>query len=152
MSARTNPCAGRKLIRNFRRGKVLALLREAERRGIRVLHGHLDGRNGVYYHELDLIILDYSLSPFEERFTLAHELGHAHFGHRSSEPANEVKADEYAAKLVISHDDYAAAEIICDSPAFIAQELGVSLRAVEAYCRTQARGEGARRVALGNKT
>lgn len=131
---------------------MLALLAEAERRGIRVLHGQLDDRNGVYYYELDMIILNHGLSSFEERFTLAHELGHAYFGHQNSGPANELKADEYAAQLLIRHADYASAEAICDSPKFIAQELGVSLRAVEAYCRARSRRRSISSVALSNKT
>ncbi|NKG22249.1 ImmA/IrrE family metallo-endopeptidase [Paeniglutamicibacter terrestris] len=114
---------------------MLALLELAERRGIRVLYGHLDGRNGVYYHELGMIILDQGLCESTERFTLAHELGHAHYGHLDSSPANEMKADEYAARLLISHERYAQAESLGDSHNFIAQELGLPLRAIEAYCR-----------------
>lgn len=115
---------------------MLALLDHAERRGIRVLYGHLDGRNGVYYHELGMVILDQGLCGSAERFTLAHELGHAHFGHLDSSPANEMKADEYAAHLLIDHEQYAQAESIGDSHSFIAQELGLPLRAIEAYCRS----------------
>lgn len=111
------------------------LLKAAEDAGIRVLYGSLDGRNGVYYDDLGLIILEQSLSPEMERFTLAHELGHAHHGHRESTLANEMKADEFAAKSLVHEGEYQRAESISDNPRFIAQELGLPVRAIEAYWR-----------------
>lgn len=111
------------------------LLNVADSYGVRVLYGGLDGRNGVYYDDLKLVIIEQSLPPAMERFTLAHELGHAHHGHRESTPSNEIKADEFAARLLIKDDDYMSAEAVCEDPRYIAQELDLPLRAVEAYWR-----------------
>lgn len=125
------------------------LLRVAERYGIRVLYGSLDGRNGVYYDDLKLIIVEQSLPPAMEKFTLAHELGHAHHGHRESTPSNEIKADEFAARLLINDDDYMNAETVCEDPRYIAQELNLPLRAVEAYWRLKSMLPMATRVGTG---
>lgn len=112
---------------------------EAERLGVRVLYGQLDCQNGIYYDELKMIILDYGLGDLQAEFTLAHELGHARFGHADSSPANELKADEYAAKLLVDDAEYRRAEMLGDSPAFIAQELHLNLRTIEAYQRVMSR-------------
>lgn len=44
------------------------------------------------------------------RSLIAHELGHAHYGHTASTPKSERQADKYAARLLINEDDYRHAE------------------------------------------
>ncbi len=69
---------------------------------------------GAYYYieRTKFIVLDYNLSSIEERFVLAHELGHAIFHRTEScffnrryaqamKPRMELEADEFSAKSLL---------------------------------------------------
>lgn len=72
---------------------------------------------------------------------IAHELAHAVLGHtptadRSIRARQERRADEWAARLLISADTYAEAEKARGThPASLAFELGVTIEIVTAYQR-----------------
>jgi len=74
--------------------------------------------------------------------TLAHELGHAFHRHPSSGSSGaradvEAQADEYAAMLLISEDEYRRAEVEvgCSHPGALAEVLDVDAKIVEARQR-----------------
>lgn len=68
------------------------------------------------------------------RSTLAHELGHAHYGHWWSSRKHEDQADEWAARLLISPAEWSLAIALHpDCPQSVAAELGVLPRLVEVY-------------------
>jgi hypothetical protein len=93
-------------------------------------------RHGEYHRDTDTIVLNPRLDHRQAVACLAHELGHRHFGHACSTPADERRAWEFAAALLVSPADYAAAEArACADPAGIADELGVTVRVVEAWRR-----------------
>lgn len=93
------------------------LLRYAQEQGIyvepsRALGEHL---RGVYEHDVRSITLNAWLNGEQMRSTLAHELGHAWYGHTwTGDPhgnrQHERLADEWAAKFLIDTHAYAAAE------------------------------------------
>ncbi|WP_333812053.1 ImmA/IrrE family metallo-endopeptidase [Timonella senegalensis] len=97
------------------------------------LHGHsgllLPGNH---------ILIDSRKSAMTQRVALAHELGHIHHGHDWRYPhdrqRDEYQADVFAASLLISSRDYAVAEVMFDTPAAIASELGVPLRILKLWC------------------
>lgn len=67
--------------------------------------------------------------------SLAHELGHAHYddppGHYG---AHELRADRFAAKLLINPDDYRIIECTYGPhPARLAHELGVTVRVLKTW-------------------
>lgn len=104
--------------------------------GLMVEHADLGNRHGQYHDDVRLIVLNRRLTRAQATTTLAHELGHAVFGDRCSTAANERRADEYAAALVISPREYARAERLVGSHAgALAVELGVTPRLIEAWRR-----------------
>lgn len=56
------------------------------------------------------ITVRYGLPHRYTRSLIAHELGHAHYGHTKSAPKSERQADEYAAHILIDEDEYRQAE------------------------------------------
>lgn len=116
----------------------------AARQGIRVHAAHLpEGDVGYYSPDEARIYFDLSLTPVERRCVIAHELGHAHYGHREDSPRNERLADVYAAGLLIDPDRYAALERVNSDQHFLADELDVTLEVVETFekhCLTKLRG------------
>lgn len=79
-----------------------------------------------------LILINSRRSTLTQRAALAHELGHVIHGHDwrlpHSRERDEVQADRYAAGLLISSVEYAAAEAMHESPAAIAAELEVPVK------------------------
>lgn len=68
--------------------------------------------------------------------TLAHELGHRHFGDRCSTPAIERRAWEYAAAFLVTPTQYRLAEArVGHHLAALAIELEVTPKVVEAWRR-----------------
>lgn len=112
------------------------LVREAARLGATVhlahlnppLRGHCDAHRGRIIIRLDLTMV-------EKKDTLAHELGHLHYGHTCSTDRNERRADRRAARLLIDLGDYRRAESINPDPQAIADELGVTRRIVRVWQR-----------------
>lgn len=107
----------------------------AELLGVEVRHSQMGDRDGVYYDDLKLIMIDPRLSPENERFTLAHEIGHAYLGHRGESKSEEREADEVAALLTIPLSDIYGACGLSEDEGFLVHELGVSSRVIEAYKR-----------------
>jgi hypothetical protein len=93
-------------------------------------------RRGEYHRGDRAIVLNPRLTSRQLVACLAHELGHERFGHTCSTPANERRAWEYAAALLITPDEYAAAEErVGPDPAGLAIELAVTPPLVEAWRR-----------------
>lgn len=122
--------------------ELAQLIEYAERRGIRVEWHDIGTANADYHHASRTIRLHPRRNVTVQRCALAHELGHAWHGHEPGGhyEAQERAADEYAAGLLISAHEYRLAErLVGHYPGQIAQELGVTSRIVEAWCRMQAR-------------
>ncbi|NKS66799.1 ImmA/IrrE family metallo-endopeptidase [Rhodococcus hoagii] len=125
------------------------LCRIAERMGIQVVEGELPGRRrGLYSHSRGLIVLREGLSYPRARSTLAHEIGHASYGH---EPASDVVtqtkqerlADEWAAKTLINPVEYALAEVMYGTHiGLLANQLDVTPRLIRVW-RGMVLGPGA---------
>ncbi|GAB7003688.1 hypothetical protein JCM18899A_11590 [Nocardioides sp. AN3] len=111
------------------------LLAHAEALGLAVEWADLgDIRRGAYLDDERLIVLNTRLTHAQATATLAHEIGHARFGDRSSTPRLERRASEFGAALVIDTDDYERAErLVGPHPGALAQELGVTAHLVEAW-------------------
>lgn len=93
-----------------------------------------DRRRGDYFHDGGVIRLNLRLTRAQATATLAHELGHHRFGDRCSTPANEQRAWEYGAALLITPREYAAAEReVGHHRAALAIELGVTPRLIGAW-------------------
>ncbi len=93
-------------------------------------------RRGEYRRDDRLIVLNPRLTGRQVVACLAHELGHARFGHGCSSPANERRAWEYAAALVLSPAEYAAAEArVGPDPAGLALELAVTPQLIWSWRR-----------------
>lgn len=116
------------------------LLRLAEEYGLTVIE-----RRGLtlggYDDAARRIRLDPHMSARTARSVLAHELGHAALGHTvTTDPVRrhrqERRADEWAARLLITPAAYAAAEALRGAHrASLAFELGVTIELVAAYQR-----------------
>lgn len=105
--------------------------------GIQVEWAHLlPHYRGVYLDDHECIVLDHNLTRVQATATLAHEVGHATFGDRCSAPAHERRAWEYGAALIITPDEYAAAEaaVGCHTGA-LAVELEVTPKLIQAWRR-----------------
>ncbi|UJP39365.1 ImmA/IrrE family metallo-endopeptidase [Cellulomonas palmilytica] len=120
------------------------MLEVARERGVRVAWRDLGRRNGEY-HSTGLILLNPKRSQTVQRVTLAHELGHAKYGHAwTDDPSEHARqerlADEYAAALLIDAQDYALAEaVVGPHVGALARELGVTASIVQAWQRVARR-------------
>lgn len=93
-------------------------------------------RRGEYRDDDQLIVLNCRLTRVQAIATLAHEIGHATFGDRCTNPRNERRAWEYGAALTIEVEEYAAAEHLvgCHVGA-LAHALDVTPKLVDAWRR-----------------
>lgn len=103
---------------------------------------HSGGEKGRWYPGSRTISLRRGLGPVAYRCTLAHELGHAAHHHLAGDSLpdwvvqrQEREANEWAAQLLISEDDYARAEAVCPHPGAIARDLEVTVHLVEVWQR-----------------
>lgn len=126
-----------------------ALYAWADAEGVSVEWEHLDGIEGHYDHAARTIYLDRCLVGYQERSVLAHEINHALHADRPTRDAREIarrerRADEYAARRLITPQDYAAAErAVGDShPGALAIELDVCTWVVEAWQHAARVGRG----------
>lgn len=111
-----------------------ALIDVAEARGYRV-HWHRGGPKAAWLPGTRVVTLRHGMDDAQTVSSLAHELGHAYYndppGHR---PEHEARANRFAARLLISPADYAAAEQLYGSyPSRLAHELGVTVTLIEAW-------------------
>ena len=121
------------------------IIAHAEGLGLRVAYRNLGSATG-YLFGGGLVILNHRHHLNAQRETLAHECGHAFHGHDwtrdHDRERDERQADQYAARLLISVDDYADAEtLVGEHPGAIARELGVTRRLVELRREDFARDE-----------
>ncbi len=123
---------------------MLELIRYAASRGIEVHASHLpEDVLGYYSPDEGRVYFDMQLTPDERRVTIAHELGHAHYGHRCDSDRNERQADMFAANLLIDPEDYANLEALNPDRHFVAEELGVTVELVDffaTHCLTRLHG------------
>ena len=84
--------------------------------------------DGMYLHHRSLILIRKGLDYWKRRSILAHELGHVFYRDEThGDTRLEKRANEYAALLLISKDEYRAAELLHGPhPGAIAHELGVT--------------------------
>lgn len=129
------------------------LLAHAASMGLSVHATHLEeGTLGLYSHAERRIYFDIRLTPNERRSVIAHEIGHAHYGHVTNGALQERQADIYAARLLISPHAYAALERVNSDQHLIAEELGVTLDLIytfEAHCLQRLRGVTYARPRMG---
>ena len=119
----------------------------AETLGVQIEYTDLThlGRAGDYCHTTRIIRVQHGLLWRKHRSVLAHELAHAMFGDEPTifehiNDQQERRADEHAAHMLITPDQYRDAEAAHDgSRAAMAQELGVLEHLVNAYEKTLTR-------------
>lgn len=114
--------------------EVLAL---AARLGVTVHVAHLpEPFRGFYDHERRRVVYDFCLTPIERACVLAHELGHAFYGHQGrDDPDAETAADIYAAAVLIDPVRLAELEAIGLSEDAIAEELGVTEKLLRVFAQ-----------------
>lgn len=132
---------------------MIELIRFAAQRGIELHAAHLDEDVfGYWSPDEGRIYYDMLLTKNEARSTVAHELGHAHYGHRCDSATYEYQADLYAARLLIDPNVYAPLEAVNSDQHHLADELGVTVELVEFYeqnCLTRMRGVTYARARMG---
>lgn len=93
-----------------------------------------DHLRGNYQRRKNLIVLNRRLTAAQGAATCGHELGHERFGDTCTTAANERRAWQYGAALLITPADYAVAEsLVGHHPGALANELGVTPKLIEAW-------------------
>lgn len=106
-------------------------------------------RRGYYRESANLIVLNPRMTAAQASATLAHELGHQKFGDTCSTPANERRAWEYGAAMLITPGEYRVAEMfVGEHLGALAIELGVTPKLIEAWRRWYRRTHQAREADL----
>lgn len=130
-----------------------ALLAIAAEYGVRVhVWGLPQGTRGLYDDEEKRIYLNLRLTHNERRSTLAHEIGHAHYGHDCHSPKGERQARIYAARLLIDPAEYARLDRINSDQYWLAEELSVTPQVIfdyEQHCLTRLRRVTYSRARMG---
>lgn len=94
---------------------------------------------GLYEHDVQTITINSGMSRNQTRYAVAHELGHAWYGHRwlgdpHGDAIAERLADQHAARLLINRGEYARAEaLVGPHPGAIANELDLDVCVVAAW-------------------
>lgn len=113
---------------------INALIEVAEDRGYYITW-HKGGPKGAWLPHRHIVSLRLGMDDTETLCTLAHELGHAHYGDPPGHDGwREKRADRFAARILITPDEYAAAERLhgpCSGA--IAHELGVTAHLIQAW-------------------
>lgn len=113
---------------------IEALIQAAEARGYHI-RWHRGGPKAAWIPRRNTITLRLGMDDATTLCSLAHELGHAHYGDPPGHHgAHELRADRFAARLLISPADYAVAEKVYGPyPAAIAAELGVTVNILKSW-------------------
>lgn len=111
-----------------------ALIASAESRGFRVLW-HNNGPKAAWIPHRKAVTVRNGMDDVQTLCALAHEFAHAHYadppGHYG---AHELRADRFAAKLLINPDDYRIIETqYGPHPARLAHELGVTVKVLKTW-------------------
>lgn len=111
-----------------------ALIDVAQRRGYRV-RWHRGGPKAAWLPHCNTISLRVGMDDVTTLCSLAHELGHAHYGDPPGHHgAHELRADRFAARLLITPHDYATTEAIYGPhPNVLAHELGVTVKVLKTW-------------------
>lgn len=111
---------------------LLSKIKELE---VRLNIAHLPtGLMGYYTHKSKNIVLHVNLSPRELLSVLAHEVGHAVYGHdRADIPFFERAADQWAARALIHPERWADHVAVSNSTEWLAQCFGVKEKVITAY-------------------
>ncbi len=123
------------------------LIRHAATLGASVHFAHIDDDPdllGYYSPMFHRIVVRLGMTRAQRRWILAHEIGHAFYGHachgsRTYDRA-ERQADKYAAELLIDPAEYARLEQLNADQHWLAEEFGVSVDCIfayEFYCLTR---------------
>lgn len=110
------------------------LIETAERRGYRVIW-HNRGPKAAWLPHRQAVTVRNGMDDAQTLCSLAHELGHAH--HRDP-PGHygpmELRADRFAARLLVSPVEYQLAETqYGPHPARLAHELGVTVKVLKTW-------------------
>ncbi len=113
---------------------IEALIQSAEARGYRI-RWHRGGPKAAWIPGQNAITVQIGMSDADTLCSLAHELGHAHYGDPPGhQPRYEARADRFAARILISPVEYALAEQAYGThPARLAAELGVTIHLINVW-------------------
>lgn len=127
-----------------------ALFEHAAELGVAVHMAHIDDDPhllGYYAPETRIVVVRLAMTRLQTDWVLAHELGHARYGHRClgtyADTSAERQADAYASALLIDPAIYARLEREDPDQHRLAEELDVHVDAVFAFERhhlTRVRG------------
>ncbi|MDK8472364.1 ImmA/IrrE family metallo-endopeptidase [Corynebacterium accolens] len=111
-----------------------ALIEVAESRGYGI-RWHKGGPKAAWQPRRKIVTIRLGMSDATTLCALAHELGHAHYGDPPGHHgAHEYRADRFAARLLISPTEYAAAEALYGPQlSLIAHELGVTVKVLKTW-------------------
>lgn len=94
------------------------------------------GHWGLYDHSHKLITIKPGLGRMQYNYALAHELGHAHFGHHGHHPKQERIADKWAARQLIDFEDLLEHSKVSMDRLTTAANLGVLPSVLETYIQS----------------
>lgn len=111
-----------------------ALIDVAQARGYRI-RWHRGGPKAAWLPHKHVITLRVGMDDVTTLCSLAHELGHAHYGDPPGHHgAHELRADRFAARILVSPTEYATAEALYGpQPSLIAHELGVTVKVLKTW-------------------
>lgn len=97
--------------------------------GVTIIYHDLPaGENGRWYNGRRLVVIQPGMPATLERCVLAHELGHEHYGHLTSNRKSELQADRYAAENLIDERDLRRLVARSHDEVFLCGEFGVTVR------------------------
>lgn len=105
----------------------------AEQLGIKVIHRALTVDNARWLPDKNAIVVRTGLPAIGDRSALAHEVGHAVYGHASDSVKNENQADRFAAVNLIDFEECLDAMRATPDEYKVALELGVTRRILRAF-------------------
>lgn len=113
---------------------VDALIDVAQARGYHI-RWHRGGPKAAWVPHKRTITLRVGMDDVTTLCSLAHELGHAHYGDPPGHHgAHELRADRFAARILVSPTEYATAEALYGPhPSLIAHELGVTVKVLKTW-------------------